>query len=123
MYDKTKVKQSFGLTSSSANFTISNIVFDASQWSKGISTRQWFTAFYGNANVGTFINCTFTGKTQSLGTRGEYNLNFINCTFNYYGVGSVFYRGIGDRLDTTYCNIQNCIFLLFDTEKISSNIY
>ncbi len=123
MYDQTKAKQSFGLTSSSANFTISNIIFDASQWSKGYSTRQWFVAFYGNANIGTFINCTFTGKTYATGVKKEFNVNYINCTFNYYGMNKLFYNTLGDKLDITYCIINNCIFLLPDVEMISSSIY
>ena len=122
MYDKRNVKQSFGLTSSSANFTISNIVFDASQWSRGIASREWFTAFMGNADIGTFINCTFTGKTYCTGSKNEYNSNFINCTFNY-GLTKLFYNTLGDRSDSTYCFIQNCIFLLPDVGKLASVTY
>ena len=126
MYDKTKVKQSFGLSSSSANFTMSNIIFDASGWSKGFSTRQWFIAFYGNANFGTFINCTFTGNAYVPGAN-EFNSKFVNCTFKNIALSKLFYYNLYNGQDPSsndnrFTYFENCIFLTSNFDKLANII-
>ena len=116
-FDNTKQMQAFGLKSSSANFTMSNIIFDASQWSQ-LPLGNIFTPFIGDtkygtfascANFGTYVNCTFTGfKMSCLAGANEFNANFINCIFEGFKRFKMFNNnGFG----STFMYFENCIFL------------
>ena len=92
--------EAFGLTSTTANFTISNIIFDGRNrnsfdafWGPEIyyqlmgeegAYQSFFLPFYGYANMGTFNNCSFLFgdiNTRLTGA-GEYKSKFINCYFD-----------------------------------------
>ena len=93
--------EAFGLTSTSANFTISNIIFDGYDRTSydgffdaedGYPDdpdamgpyKSFFLPFYGYANRGTFNNCSFL--FGSINTRltgaSEFKSRFINCYFD-----------------------------------------
>jgi len=92
--------EAFGLTSTTANFTISNIIFDGRNrnsydafWGPEIyyqmmgeegAYQSFFLPFYGYANIGTFNNCSFLfGNINTrLTGAGEYKSRFINCYFD-----------------------------------------
>jgi hypothetical protein len=116
-FDNTKQMQAFGLKSSSANFTMSNIIFDASQWSQ-LPLGNIFTPFIGDtkygifascANFGTYVNCTFTGfKMSCLAGTTEFNANFINCVFEGFKHMRMFNNwATGNK----FIHFENCIFL------------
>lgn len=88
--------EAFGLTSNSASFSISNIIFDASgrtapfvyndysSMGYGIFI-SYFLPFYGDASSGVFNNCSFIGITGENGLIGsEFNSTFINCLFDVH---------------------------------------
>jgi len=58
---------SFGLTSSSGNFTFSNLTFDGSNciYIHANSDRHFFV-FNGNANLGIFNNCSFINFNEAM---------------------------------------------------------
>ena len=108
-FDSTKYgNQALGLKSSSANFTMSNIIFDASNWTQR-SLQNYFTSFRGNANFGTYINCTFTGfKKAYLAGANEFNANFTNCIFEGFKERMMF----NDHASgSKFIYFENCIFL------------
>ncbi len=83
--DKTSL-QTISLSSSTANITYNNIIFDATNWTKTLAMK--FYPFYGSStNHVIFNNCTFIGHPKS----SFYNSNkisctkFINCIFYYPG--------------------------------------
>ena len=100
--------QAFGLKSSSANFTMHNIIFDASEWTQ-LPVNNRFTPFIGTANYGTYVNCTFTGFKKSwLAGANEFNANFINCVFEGFKHMKMFKDGAnGNKI----IYFENCIFL------------
>ena len=93
--------EAFGLTSTSANFTISNIIFDGRNRNSydgffdaedGYPDdpdamgpyKSFFLPFYGYANIGTFNNCSFLFGDINTRLTGasEYKSKFINCYFD-----------------------------------------
>ena len=75
---------SFGLTSSSGNFTFSNLIFDGSNCTYDVFNlilNRYFYIFNGNANLGIFYNCTFTGFDKSIMFSNQFNRKFIRCNF------------------------------------------
>ena len=112
--------EAFSLKSSSANFTINNIIFDANLWTSTLSqsltstnygNTKAFTPFVFFANFGTYVNCTFKNfkKTVLLGST-EFNANFTNCTFvNFTNtqLKSLFAKPVGQNV----VYFENCIFL------------
>ena len=127
LYDSSNIKQSFGLINEgNGNFTMSNVIFDGSGWTRYNSATQFFTPFSnGNSNFIKFDNCTFTGFDASKNSRdpnfhktilphsavnGLNNYNtyeFTNCKFINYTSNSP--RGIGIAYN---CNVTfvNCVF-------------
>lgn len=90
--------EAFSLSSNSANFTFSNLTFDASGVTHAniIEQRQgprpgivfndinYFSPFYGEINSGSFYNCSFIGfKLAYINYELNYNSNFINCYFEF----------------------------------------
>jgi hypothetical protein len=119
--DTTWDQQAFSLQSSTANFTMKNIIFNSSVTAVG----GQFTPFIGTANYGTYINCTFKGTLYTLlyGSK-EFNSKFINCIikdFDYY-----LFRAKLEGSKFVY--FENCIFLnpkmlyLWDTMSYGKNI-
>ena len=88
---------SFGLTSSSSNFTFSNLTFDGSNciYIHANSDRHFFV-FNGNANLGVFNNCSFINFNEAMMFTTMNNKKFNYCnflgSFNYLNVlsGSIF---------------------------------
>ena len=77
-YSGSGYTQAFGLVSDSANFTISNIIFDASNWNVGVMGTRYFMPFFGNANLGIFINCSFINFYKTSVTGPElYDAEYI----------------------------------------------
>ncbi|WP_296883750.1 Ig-like domain-containing protein [uncultured Methanobrevibacter sp.] len=83
MYNSNDCKQALGLSSSSSNFTISNIIFDASNYTVGTGMpNRYFLCFYGDANKGEFINCTFRNFTNAyVISASQYDSCFKYCNF------------------------------------------
>ena len=99
---------SLGLISSSANFTFNNIIFNGSNcvYLHANSDRHFFV-FNGNANLGIFYNCTFTGFNEAMMFSSNFNRKFLNCKFsdtdnNFY----VSYLG-----GNWWIEFKNCIIL------------
>ncbi len=119
--------ESFGLTSSSSNFTISNINFKSNRTNdamdvdmgarypnrpqfQGVLRKSYFYPFYGNASMGIFNNCSFDGfKGKNRLCVLNYNSTFINCLFSVSD--SLFVGTIPSNVDYIfkYCvfNIKN----------------
>lgn len=116
-FDNRNQMQAFGLKSSSANFTMSNIIFDASNWTQYPSGNIFtpfigdtrFGTYFGCANFGTYVNCTFTGfKSSWLVGTNEFNANFINCIFEGFKCDNMFNNwATGNKI----IYFENCIFL------------
>ena len=114
----TRSLKAFELVSSSSNFTMKNIIFDASDYTLGVksltnpSRATAFFPFYGNANDGIFDNCTFRGfKSSSITGWASYNSIFSNCIFDGFTSTSlrVFYDSQSDNKNGLP-TFKNCIF-------------
>ncbi len=119
--EKSNCAEAFSLSSSSANFTFSNLIFDASgvtntnimEQTQGprpgivINNINYFSPFYGQINSGSFNNCSFIGfKRAFISYELNYNSNFTNCYFELKNDYSPFFRKISD---INLC-FENCIF-------------
>ena len=106
----TQDQQAFSLQSPTANFTMKNIIFNSSVTAVG----GQFTSFIGNANYGTYINCTFKGTiyTYIYGSY-EFNSKFISCIFTEFENVAFFHSSFGRYgLDgSNFVYFENCIFL------------
>ena len=119
--------EAFSLSSSSANFTFSNLVFDASgvtnaniiqpagelfpgSGAMGLYTDEainYFCPFYGQINSGNFNNCSFIGfKLAFIHYELDYNSNFINCYFELKNGYTPLFNKISD---INLC-FERCIF-------------
>ena len=106
---------SFGLSSSSGNFTFNNLIFDGSNCTYDLSNlilNRYFYIFKGNANLGIFNNCTFTGFNSNVMFSNQFDRKFIRCnfldTYNYIS-NTNWYDGL--LIDFEYCVISNGIYL------------
>ena len=73
---------SFGLTSSSGNFTFSNLIFDGSNCIYiHANANRHFLVFNGNANLGIFNNCSFINFNEALMFTTIDNRKFNYCNF------------------------------------------
>ena len=111
-----KVK-TFSLVSSSGNFTMSNVIFDASNWSQRTSRTCYFTPFESNYATVIFDDCTFRGYNNDLinilpfsnGNSNRWdnaynNYIFNNCKFNISKIVSI---GAAYKSNVTF---NYCIF-------------
>ena len=119
----TETNNKIQLYSSSANFTMKNIIFDASDFPN--VNQYWgpvFFPFSGNANYGTFNNCSFTGfKYSRITGSKEYNAKFINCLFEgFCGNGQLFNE---DLQGNKFVLFKNCIFLNKDINSLAMTYY
>ena len=138
--DGVDCRKAFGLTSGSASFTMSNIIFDASNYTKGYQEdyaeereifghiipghdyKFCFFPFLGNTTLGTFVNCSFIGfLTAYQPLNGlDYNSSFINCYFDTSDAGIFYpltfnnYSAYGMKFNTimegSVHTFDNCIF-------------
>ncbi len=105
---------SFGLTSSSANFTFSNLIFDGSncKYIYGTSQDRYFYVFNGNADLGILYNCTIKYYDEAIMFSSQFNRKFIRCnfleTYNYISSGRWY---DGQIIDFEYCVIPNDVYL------------
>lgn len=100
---------SFGLTSSEANFTFNNLIFDGSNciYLHANADRHFFV-FDGNAIQGIFYNCTFKEFNEALMFSSMFSRKFICCnfidTYNYMYLN--FLTGKWE-IEFKYCVISN----------------
>ena len=81
LYDDEVAKQSFALTGS-GNFTMSNIIIDASGYTQ-CNYDWWFAPIIGDDNTIIFNNCTFTGYDGDVSILADdWYLNNNKCIFN-----------------------------------------
>ena len=73
----------FGLTSSYSNYTISNIIYDATEYMpKKTSANSHFFLFEGTANLAKYYNCSFLGiSTTRFASGATFNELYYNCYF------------------------------------------
>ena len=103
--DNSWDQQAFSLQSSTANFTMKNIIFNSSVTAVG----GQFTPFIGTANYGTYINCTFKGTLYTfLRGSNEFNSKFINCIIQDFDNYPLF---LNDLQGSKFVYFENCIFL------------
>ena len=106
--------QSFGTTLNSANFTMENIMFDASNFTVVSNTRSTFTPFFNTANLGIFNNCTFIDYPSPIGGfligSQEFNVIFNACTFIAENSKATLFFNAFDEVTFTifkYCSFPN----------------
>lgn len=102
---------SFGLTSTSGNFTFSNLIFDGSNCTSFSSTsinKPLFHVFKGTANLGILYNCTFTGFNNVEMFPNQFDRKFIRCNFlDTYNYISANYWHDRLMIDFEYCIFSN----------------
>ena len=110
------------LMSSSANFEINNIIFDASSHPDvNQYIGPFFYPFSGNANQGTFNNCSFIGfKNNRITGAQEYSVKYINCLFEGFN-GYLFAGELKDKKKFVY--FKNCVFLNKDVNSLAQASY
>ena len=104
---------SIGLTSSKANCTFSNLIFD------GENIKSNFYPFKGTANLAQFNNCTFinfinTGLFNSKFNKRFNSCNFINSTNSYF---------ISTELNTNSLTELNYCILSSNIGNFANGIY
>ena len=117
LYNAGGYNQYIGLTSVNANCTISNIIFDASDYTingfiQGNPTavaNTFFAPFYGGANLVVFNNCSFNGFTKTLLTGNEFNSKFIGCHFSNFNPSGMFFMNQFNN-GLTFTKFEYCIF-------------
>ena len=110
------------LMSSSANFEMNNIIFDASSHPDvNQFLGPFFYPFSGNANQGTFNNCSFIGfKNNRITGAQEYTVKYINCLFEGFN-GYLFAGDLKDKKKSVY--FKNCVFLNKDVNSLALTSY
>ena len=120
-YNGDTVTQALGLSDSSSNFTISNIIFDASNYTSGtvVGTR-YFHSFYGNANYGEFINCTFRNFTTAFViVVSQYEACFKYCNFVNFNSLDL----CGGDFKTKSLVFKYCTFSNMNIRKLANRYY
>ena len=124
--DDIHITMAFGLDSPTSTFTMNNLIYDTNGYQYGKSsgtTESIFTLFVGNANLGTFNNCSFLGLSAPRLTC-NYDSVYNNCYFEGDLTNMVLYLGevSPDRhLRYEYCsfNLPNCPSLISGREEAS----
>ena len=139
--DDGDYSEAFGLTSNLANFTLSNIIFDGSSRTSNPTfeeadpewpddpfawgpMKSFFLPFYGNANTGTFINCTFLGGVEDRITGAtEYHSKFVKCYFDISNSWKLlFLSGGATVISNNAPYFEYCIFNLEDITRLADGI-
>ena len=136
--------ESFGLTSTDGNFTMTNIIFDASNrdtayYKDDANRKCWFEPFHGLANSVVYDNCSFINyvSTSKNGYNGftlyEYSTKFINCYFDIgksnkklffnMGTGMVSFNKQGTIAPNAAYIFDYCWFNMPTTHHLVSAIY
>ena len=116
---------SLGLTSSSANFTFNNLIFDASNskyLSLSNSNKPHFHVFMGKSNLGIFNNCSFINFSDAYMFSTPFDRKFNYCNF----LGSSNQLGFmlsGNiiEMEFNYCTISSKLNLGNDMYSIHMN--
>ena len=133
-----KAYRAFELVNSNGNFTMNNIIFNASDYTAGVTIytgtssfmlkkRTFFFPFYGDVNLAKFNNCKFVGFEQdSLVGWNNFNSIFSNCIFDGFHHVSIFYDSDANEGDSSIAKdkftlFKNCIFV--DISAIASYYY
>ena len=109
-----------GLKSSSANFTVNNIVFNSSSYIG--------PSFFTSADYGTYNNCTFIGSMISYlhisssvsYTPKQTNTKFLKCIFKNYSSYVLFEEPWRDLNSFVY--FENCVMLDISVDSFVSYI-
>ena len=117
---------SLGLSSSSANFSFNNLIFDASN-SKYLSlqnsNKPHFHVFMGKSNLGFFNNCSFINFSDAWMFSSPFNRKFNYCNFlgSYNHLGFIPLGNIIE-MEFNYCTFSSRFDLGNSQIKIPSNI-
>lgn len=117
------IHASFGLSSSSGNFTFSNLIFDGSNCTVSNGDR-YFYVFMGKSNLGIFNDCSFINFRQTPYIfSSPFNRKFNYCKFlgSYNYLGSTFPWDIIE-MEFNYCTISSGLNLGTSMFSIHSNI-
>ena len=117
---------SLGLTSSSANFTFINLIFDASNskyLSLSNSNKPHFHVFMGKSNLGIFNNCSFINFSDAWMFSTPFNRKFNYCNFlgSYNHLGFIPLGNIIE-MEFNYCTFSSRFDVGNSQIKIPSNI-
>ena len=117
---------SLGLTSSSANFTFNNLIFDASNskyLSLSNSNKPHFHVFMGKSNLGIFNNCSFINFSDAWMFSSPFNRKFNYCNFlgSYNHLGFIPLGNIIE-MEFNYCTFSSRFDIGNSQIKIPSNI-
>lgn len=97
---------SFGLTSSSGNFTFSNLTFDGSNCIYiHANADRYFLVFNGASNLGVFNNCSFINFNEALMFSSPFNRKFNYC--NFLGVYNYLCLKSSKLMEFNYCCISS----------------
>ena len=97
---------SFGLTSSSSNFTFSNLTFDGSNCIYlHANANRHFLVFNGASNLGIFNNCSFINFNEALMFSSPFNKKFNYC--NFLGSYNYLCTKSSKRMEFNYCTISS----------------
>ena len=104
---------SFGLASSSGNFTYNNLIFDGSNciYLHSNSDRHFYV-FMGKAILGTFNNCSFINFNEAYMFSSPFNRKFNYCNFlgSYNELGFMQIHDI-IKMEFNYCAISSGLSL------------
>ena len=119
---RTDVTCSFVLTTTSANFTMNNIIFNsAAGLTKAITgDNKFFKPVSGNVNA-KITNCTFLGNQYTQLPRCiDFNTSYIGCIFKDFTSDYLIYSGISESSNFIY--FEDCIFSNLNVTRISSSV-
>ena len=120
--DKNDADRSFVLTTTSANFTMNNIIFNsAAGTTKAITgDNKFFKPVSGNVNA-KITNCTFLGNQYTKLPRNmDFNTSYIGCIFKDFTSDYLIYSVISESSNFIY--FENCIFSNLNVTRISSDV-
>ena len=111
-YKEENTVMAFGLVSSSSKYSISNVVYDASDRLKDFTL---FSLFYGGSTYGEFNNCSFVSYNDNSASMmvpgGSYSTKFNNCYFYQIQSNQIFYTEFKYDKNTNFeTEFENCSF-------------
>lgn len=113
---------SFGLVSSSGNFTFSNLIFDGSNCIYlHANSNKHFLVFNGNSDIGIFNNCTFIHFDEALMFTNIRNKKFNYCNFLGTSTHSLC-MGPSVGTEFNYCVISSNLYIGEGIYSVHSNM-
>lgn len=120
-YKEENTVMAFGLAATSSKYTISNVIYDASDVLKFVTK---FSLFYGESTYGEFNNCSFVSYNDigvpMIVPGGTYNVKFNNCYFYETHVNTIFPDALSQ---TSVIEFENCSFNLPNCESLFTGRY